>query len=215
MIEIEQIDYEREYKIYINAIKLLSHRGYMVYDASDMPSFEQFKSNYASAPMKVETFRHRTEPINIVLCMNLQRNITLDEKRFLALISGSFKEAAGIIIITKVVKKNGAIAVDAKTLENAKTLLIQEKFRVEFIKEENLMFCLMEHDLVPQHILITEKEKEELLKKYKVKPSQLPRILLSDPVSEYLGLKKGDVVKIIRKSETAGTYVTYRIASST
>jgi DNA-directed RNA polymerase subunit H len=74
-----------------------------------------------------------------------------------------------------------------------------------------LEFNILDHELVPKHIILSEKEKEEVLKKYRATLKQLPRILSSDPVAKAIGAKPGDVIKIIRKSPTAGESIYYRI----
>ena len=67
------------------------------------------------------------------------------------------------------------------------------------------------HELVPKHIILNEQEKEEVLKRYGISLRQLPRILVSDPVIKLLNGKPGDVIRIIRKSPTAGETIYYRV----
>jgi len=67
------------------------------------------------------------------------------------------------------------------------------------------------HELVPKHRVLSEEEKEEVLKRYNAKLMDLPRILVSDPVVRKLGAKPGDVIEIIRKSPTAGESKYYRV----
>ena len=66
--------------------------------------------------------------------------------------------------------------------------------------------------LVPKHEVLPEDEKKAVLEKLKISESQLPKIKLSDPAAKALNAKKGDVIRIIRKSPTAGECIYHRIA---
>lgn len=65
------------------------------------------------------------------------------------------------------------------------------------------------HTLVPKHILLTKEETQELLNKYKIEFYDLPQMFEKDPVALAIGAKEGDVVKIIRDSNTTVTSVNY------
>jgi DNA-directed RNA polymerases I, II, and III subunit RPABC1 len=89
--------------------------------------------------------------------------------------------------------------------------LASRNYRVEYFKDAEMLVDITEHKLVPQHIVLSAQEKKELLQRYHLKAGQLPRIQVIDPIARYLGLVPKQVVKIVRPSETAGRYITYRI----
>jgi len=66
------------------------------------------------------------------------------------------------------------------------------------------------HRLVPKHEILSAKEAGDLLKRYHIHPYQLPFIRASDPAVQAIEGRPGDVVKITRKSPTAGECAVYR-----
>ena len=67
-----------------------------------------------------------------------------------------------------------------------------------------------DHIYVPKHQIITKKEAEEVLETHHCKPTDLPLIFANDPAIIGLGVKPGDMIKITRKSATAGDSFYYR-----
>ncbi|MCD6509443.1 MAG: DNA-directed RNA polymerase subunit H [Thermoprotei archaeon] len=69
---------------------------------------------------------------------------------------------------------------------------------------------IFDHVLVPKHILLSKEEAKKVLRELHVNPWDLPWMRASDPAARALGAKPGDLIKIIRKSPTAGEAVIYR-----
>jgi len=67
-----------------------------------------------------------------------------------------------------------------------------------------------DHIYDPKHEVMPKKEAEDVLEKYHCKATDLPLIFVNDPAIIAIGVKPGDMIKITRKSATAGESFYYR-----
>jgi len=57
---------------------------------------------------------------------------------------------------------------------------------------------------------MAKEDAQQVLQKFNCQPTELPLIFANDPAILGLGVKPGDMIKITRKSATAGEAVYYR-----
>jgi len=75
----------------------------------------------------------------------------------------------------------------------------------------DLHFNPTRHHLVDKHTKLTKDEIKTLMTHYNIKSkTQLPIILKSDPISKWLGIRPGDIVKIDRYNPNSGLTYYYR-----
>ena len=104
--------------------------------------------------------------------------------------------------------EKGIITTIGKYTHTAKTR--SKKHGIELIPRNFPSFNIFEHEFVSKHELLTSEEKQKFLDDRKVESYQLPRINATDPAIIAVGGRPGDIVRVIRRSQTAGKYVTYR-----
>lgn len=79
-----------------------------------------------------------------------------------------------------------------------------------FLASKKNPVLVPDHVYVPRHEIMTIKESEQVLKDFNCMPTELPLIFVNDPAIIGLGVKPGDMIRITRKSPTAGESIYYR-----
>ncbi len=70
---------------------------------------------------------------------------------------------------------------------------------------------ISKHVLVPLHEVLTEREAKEVLKRFHTDKEKLPKIRVDDPALRGMNVKKGDIIKITRRSPVSGKAISYRV----
>mmetsp|Transcript_83916 Transcript_83916/g.167497 ORF Transcript_83916/g.167497 Transcript_83916/m.167497 type:complete len:207 (-) Transcript_83916:186-806(-) len=198
---------ERIHRVRRTINQMLKDRGYMIDQADIDMSEEEFFEKYTSSPQRDSLtilVQKRDDPTDqiFVFWPDDPKVGVKPIKRYMERMNEEDVKRAILVV------QQNMTAFARQAMAEIQS---SEGLTLEQFQEAELLVNITEHVLVPQHTVLTKEEKQSLLKRYKMKEAQLPRIQLSDPVSRYYGLARGQVVRIIRPSETAGKYVTYRM----
>ncbi|GAB5585515.1 DNA-directed RNA polymerases II 24 kDa polypeptide (RNA polymerase II subunit 5) [Umbelopsis nana] len=197
----------RLWRVYKTIHHLVNDRGYLVSQSELDMDLETFK----------DTFARTSEIDRDQLTFLVQKK---DDPADQLLVFFPKDKSVGVKPIRKYVERMltqnipKGIIVFQQTMTSSANKVIQgmsAKYHLESFQEAELLVNITKHVLVPTHIVLSQEEKLALLKRYRLKETQLPRIQQTDPVARYYGLKRGQVVKIMRNSETSGRYVSYRL----
>ncbi|CAG8625043.1 6192_t:CDS:2, partial [Scutellospora calospora] len=85
----------------------------------------------------------------------------------------------------------GTFTIQASKAVQSMNTTEESLYKVELFSEKELVVNITRHEFVPKHTVLSTEEKRALLKKYNIKETQLPHIQITDPISKYLGVKKG------------------------
>ena len=116
--------------------------------------------------------------------------------------------------ITKYNNDYKFIIVEAINSKSEKILLsYQTDF--EIFKFTELMICIVEHILVPKHMILSQDETNQVLQEYCARKRDMPFIMSNDPVARFYNMKPGEICKIIRPSILTCDVPFYRIVIKT
>eukprot|EP00030_Apusomonadida_sp_AF-17_P002123 a262_287.p2 GENE.a262_287~~a262_287.p2 ORF type:complete len:217 (+),score=76.62 a262_287:34-651(+) len=194
-----------KWRVFKTVHAMLHSRGYVVDAASLTISYDTFVQDYGAS-------LGADAQLNPVMVSKQ----TDQEKVIVFFLSGKVgsKELDNCAAKLKTADvKHGILVISGNITALAKKVAQEAGKEVSFeiFFDTELIVNITEHSLVPKHEPLTDDEKAALLARYRLQQTQLPRMNTTDPVAKFYGLKSGTVVRITRKSETAGRYITYRL----
>lgn len=197
------------YRVHRTCVEMARDRKYDIPDDVLFSSLERFKAAYQSADgvlhrdkMTITCMRPDTAELMFIFFNGSDTFSTEMLNQYESTAQANGAKRATIVLSGKV----------GSTTTKRLQQLSRSEFgvKVQLFHEDDLVVNITRHELVPKHTPLEEAELKEMLEAHSLQLHQLPRLLSTDPVALYFALERGQVVKITRKSESAGRYETYR-----
>ncbi len=209
--------------VYENVVKMTTYRN-IVLDTPMIPA-EEVATKISSAKYITMIGKNRRDQYSIIIIIGdndnstkvdsfrtMMKNIYADFKKSYDEITDDLKIEFIIIgpTISKTIHKQ-VLPEGKKTRSKHDT--INETYKNAHISLYTYDIFKIEVPLGPNcfpHIILSEEEKAEFLVRERLDVVNMPKILTTDPQCIWIGARKGDIVKILRRNPLSITEIHYR-----
>jgi DNA-directed RNA polymerase I, II, and III subunit RPABC1 len=192
-----------------NIIKVTYYRNYDCNNIEELNNIENLTFEEFTEIYKDLSLKKMKEKLSNLLLFT-EKLATLEDGYIKLLWYGEGKLGASLGNIIHILEKQNIkrmiVVVDEgvtpgctemlRNLRSAKKIIID----VWTLKES--MIFVPDHELVPSHRICSTKEKLKLMRTYGLKKQQLPGISATDVMVKYLGASKGQLIEVLRVSNT-------------
>lgn len=190
------MDIKNTFRVYKTLVEMLTDRGYSMSKDID---YEEFTIMYLENNYDITD---NDEKINV--------SFYKDSKAF------GKKDLESIVQNVKDKYENDEIKIiiilrDKYNITIEKLLANPINKNVEIFLFKNLTFNITHHQDMAKHFPLSDQEIDDVIKLYRISKKEFPKMLATDPIAKYYGVKSGGMFKVVRPSYSSGEYVTYRI----
>lgn len=157
------------------------------------------------------------EAADLVLGEDASAYITIEVNASLDIVFCPSVETTKVAQLVQHINERGKDSTIVVTKEKLNANFIKNmyktvKTRVQVYHARELLFNPYRHNLVPEHVVLDTSEASEIIAQLGLKTSlELPIILQDDAIAKHLDIRHGNIVKVVRKSPTAGKHNVYRV----
>lgn len=192
-----------------NLLKLLSQQGY------DIKDYEEFSVN------ETHIMYNNKQLDMLMSSVDKQKKVYVKYHLAKTLRRENINDYIDDLYnLEQVLSKNDTLIIIIKQepheplLNILKQIWEQDGIYIIIYNIERLQYNILEHVYVPKHVILNDNEANDMKKRYNiVNNEQLPEISRFDPVAQAIGMRPGEICKIIRPSKTAITTEYYRICT--